>query len=347
MNAYLLDKARLNDWLLRVKQNQRLVAPVADADGVIDWREVEDPEQIVLQTGVPDMPLKKLFTPPSEVLLRYGYRGERAGVVATPPPSEPFAVFGVRPCDAYAMAVADTVYLSDMPDPYYQARRDAGTIIAVNCTAAVPECFCACLNDVLTEAPGADVLLTALNGEYLVEALSHKGEALLAATAPDLPQATEADGERKLAVARATAEAQTRKVDVEGLTERVRAAYGDEEFWKAHSEACVGCGVCTFLCPTCTCFDVRDDAVSGRGLRYRCWDTCQFADFAREASGHDPKSQQWMRQRNRICHKFWYSVERGGPISCVGCGRCLRGCAGHSDIVETLEDLRKRKVEAE
>ena len=73
----------------------------------------------------------------------------------------------------------------------------------------------------------------------------------------------------------------------------VRAAYGDDEFWKQHSAGCIGCGVCTFLCPTCTCFDVRDDAISGRGLRFRCWDTCQFADFSKEASGHDARAQQW------------------------------------------------------
>ena len=373
MKSYLLDKTELNDWLLRVKANRRLVAPLADADGVVDWREVDDPAAISLETGVPEMPLKKLFTPASEVLLHYGYRGDKAGVAEASTSAEPFAVFGVRPCDAYAQAIADTVFLADMPDPYYQAKRDAGTIIAVNCTAAAPECFCACLNDVLTATPGADMLLTALNGNYLVEALSHKGEELLAATTPASPpgplseterggpntgetpvppgppgwsEATEADLARKTEIATATAAAQTRKVDVEGLTEAVHEAYGDETFWKAHSEACVGCGVCTFLCPTCTCFDVRDDAISGRGLRYRCWDTCQFADFAREASGHDPKSQQWMRQRNRLCHKFWYSVERGGPISCVGCGRCLRGCAGHTDIVATLEDLRKKPVES-
>ena len=362
MASYLLSQDQLNPWLLRVKQNRRLFTPLPDADGVVDWREVEDPEQIALEPGVPDMPLKKLFTPLSEVLLRYGYRGDRAGVVPTPPVSEPFAVFGVRPCDAYALAIADTVYLSDVPDPYYQARRDAGTIIAVNCTSALPECFCACLNDVLLTAPGADILLTQLNGDYLVETLTDKGKALLVATVgqtsrlseseetgetPVLTgwkEASEADLERKAEIAAQTAAAQTRKIDVEGLTEAVRAAYHDEEFWKAHTEACVGCGVCTFLCPTCTYFDVRDDAISGRGLRYRCWDTCQFADFSREASGHDPKSQQWMRQRNRLSHKFWYSVERGGPISCVGCGRCLRGCAGHTDIVATLEDLRKKPI---
>ncbi len=344
MKSYLLPKTQLASWLSRVQADRTLYAPVADADGVLDWREVSDPAQIVLPPGVPDLPVKKLFFPTSETMLQYAYRADKAAVVATPPPATPFAVFGVRPCDALAQQVADLVFLGDLPDPYYQARRDAGTIIAVNCTEALPECFCASLNDCLTEAPGADVLLTPLDDAYLVAALTHKGEDLLAATAGDLPEATEADLARQAEVAAATAAAQTRKIDMEGVTELVRAAYGDEDFWKEHAEACVGCGVCTFLCPTCTCFDVRDDAISGRGQRFRCWDTCQFADFSQEASGHDARAHQWQKQRNRICHKFWYSVDRTGVLSCVGCGRCLRGCASHSDIAATIEDLKKQPV---
>jgi ferredoxin len=337
-----------------VQANRTLYAPVADADGVLDWREVSDPAEIVLPPGVPDLPVKKLFFPTSETMLQYGYRGEKAAVVQTPPPAAPFAVFGVRPCDALAQQIADLVFLEGIPDPYYQARRDAGTIISVNCTEALPECFCASLNQALTEAPGSDILLTPLEGDYLVEALTPKGEELLAATADGgaqapalqgMREASEADLARKAEVAAATAASQTRQIDMEGVTDLVRAAYGDEEFWKEHAAACVGCGICTFLCPTCTCFDVRDDAISGRGLRFRCWDTCQFADFSKEASGHDARAQQWQKQRNRICHKFWYSVDRCGVLSCVGCGRCLRGCAGHSDIAATIEDLRARARE--
>lgn len=340
MKPLLLPNPQLRSWLARVQADRILYAPVADAEGVLDWREVTDPAEIVLPPGVPDLPVKKLFFPNSETMLQYAYRGQNAAVAERLPVATPFAVFGVRPCDALAQQIADLTFLGDIPDPYYQARRDAGTIITVNCTEALPECFCASLNNCLAEAPGSDILLTPLGEDYLVEALTHKGEELLAATAGDLIEASEADLARKAEVAAATAAGQTRQIDMEGVTEMVRAAYGDEEFWKEHAAACVGCGVCTFLCPTCTCFDVRDDAISGRGQRLRCWDTCQFADFSKEASGHDARAQQWQKQRNRICHKFWYSVDRTGVLSCVGCGRCLRGCAGHSDIAATIEDLR-------
>jgi ferredoxin len=341
MKSYLLPKNELDNWLARVSQSRRLYAPVADAEGVLDWRVVSDPAEIVLPPGVPDLPVKKLFFPTSETMLQYGYRRDQAAVVAMAPPAEAFAVFGVRPCDALAQQVADLVFLGGMPDPYYQARRDAGTIISVNCTEALPECFCASLNSALTEAPGSDVLLTPLGDGYLVEALTPKGEELMSATAGDLAEAGEADLARKAEVAAATGAGQTRKIDMEGVTDLVRAAYDDAAFWQEHAAACVGCGVCTFLCPTCTCFDVRDDAISGRGSRFRCWDTCQFDDYGKEASGHDARAQQWQKQRNRICHKFWYSVDRCGVLSCVGCGRCLRGCAGHSDIVATIQDLKK------
>jgi hypothetical protein len=163
MKSYLLPKTQLSAWLSRVQANRTLYAPVADAEGVLDWRAVADPAEIVLPPGVPDLPVKKLFFPTSETMLQYGYRRDQAAVAATPPPVEAFAVFGVRPCDALAQQVADLVFLGGLPDPYYQARRDAGTIIAVNCTEALPECFCASLNSALTEAPGSDVLLTPID----------------------------------------------------------------------------------------------------------------------------------------------------------------------------------------
>jgi len=136
-----------------------------------------------------------------------------------------------------------------------------------------------------------------------------------------------------------------RGVEREGLQERLQAVFKSKDFWLGLTQACIGCGVCTYECPTCTCFDVLDDAVMGHGYRYRCWDSCQFRHFCEEASGHDRRPFQWERQRQRVCHKLWYSVERFDEITCVGCGRCIRLCPVNIDISEIAQATLNARTE--
>jgi sulfhydrogenase subunit beta (sulfur reductase) len=189
------------------------------------------------------------------------------------------------------------------------------------------------------------VLMTPLGGgKCVVEGLTDKGEAALAAAG--VAQAYDGDAATVRAELAAKVGAmQTRRLEAEGVTEAIQAKFKDAAFWQQHTAACIGCGVCTFLCPTCTCFDVMDDAVAGVGYRFRCWDTCQFRQFCEEASGHDRRPQQWERQRQRISHKLWYSVERFGKLTCVGCGRCVKLCPVNIDIAEVANAARPDPAE--
>jgi ferredoxin len=339
MPAKTLPLARLNEWLKAIQSNYRLFAPTADADGVVAFRPVDDPAAIVLAPGVTPEPMKSLFMPTSEVLFRYSYKGDKAVVAETEVDASPWVVFGARLCDAKAQAIVDVLWADREPDPYYKARRESATIVAMNCNEALPECFCESIVQALSAPEGADVVVTLLGDRYLLETHSEKGEALLQATAGLLQDTTEADIPAREEIVKRVGESQPRKVAVETVTEAIKAVYENAEFWKRLTRQCIGCGVCSFLCPTCTCFDVLDDAVGTSGYRYRCWDTCQFRSFCTEASGHDPKPEQWMKQRNRVGHKLWYSMERFGRISCTGCGRCIQGCPGNLDITKLVEEF--------
>jgi sulfhydrogenase subunit beta (sulfur reductase) len=347
MPAKLLPLARLNEWLTAIKSSYRLFAPAPDADGVVAFREVDDPSAIAVQAGVTAEPMKALFMPTSEVLFKYSYKGDRATVAVTEVDTSPFVVFGARLCDAKAQAIVDALWSDRDPDPYYQARRQAGTIVAMTCAEALPECFCESIAHALSAPEGADVVMTPLGDRYLLESLTDKGDKLLQATDNLLQDATEDDTAAREAFVVRVADAMPHYGNVANITERLQALYNDETFWRSHSRQCIGCGVCSYMCPTCTCFDVLDDAVGANGYRYRCWDTCQFRGFCTEASGHDPKPEQWMKQRNRIGHKLWYSVERFGMVSCVGCGRCIKGCPGNMDISGLIEEFSREKVASE
>ena len=86
----------------------------------------------------------------------------------------------------------------------------------------------------------------------------------------------------------------------------------DSMLWDEESMSCIRCGICTYLCPTCHCFDIADELISSspiKGKRIRTWDTCQFPDFTMHSSGHNPRPDKASRLRQRIMHKFQYFVE--------------------------------------
>jgi ferredoxin len=61
--------------------------------------------------------------------------------------------------------------------------------------------------------------------------------------------------------------------------------------------------------------------------------------FTLHASGHNPRSKQFERWRQRVMHKFAYQPERLGVLGCVGCGRCSRSCPVDMNLAQHVESL--------
>jgi sulfhydrogenase subunit beta (sulfur reductase) len=176
--------------------------------------------------------------------------------------------------------------------------------------------------------------MTLLGDDLLLEPLSGKGEKLV----EDLGDAPSSMLEEKEKERKKAEESMTAKIDIEGLPDKLKGMF-DHEVWEIITEKCIGCGVCTYLCPTCHCFDIQDEATDRGGRRVRNWDSCMFPIFTFHGSGHQPRTKKHQRMRQRIMHKFNYYVENFGVIACVGCGRCITECPTNEDLRDNLKKL--------
>ena len=255
----------------------------------------------------------------------------------------PQAVVGIRPCDAHAFQIVKVNF--DNPeyrDPWWVKRYESTTLIGLGCNEPCPTCFCSSVGGGPFSEKGLDVLLYDLGGAYLARALTEKGEAFLEkAEGGGAPE--EADKRKAEELASSAAGKISKVVPTDGLKEKVANGLFNAPFWEDVAFSCINCGTCTYLCPTCWCFDIQDEVLGTVGDRIRNWDSCMFPLFTLHGSGHNPREKKFQRVRQRFMHKLKYYVDKyGNGVQCSGCGRCVRYCPVNIDIREVAELMNNR-----
>jgi len=250
-----------------------------------------------------------------------------------PEPDALRVVVGIRPCDARALQLVDANFdTQTYRDPWWVKARETTTLVGLGCTAPCSTCFCTSVGGGPFDTGGLDMLLTELDDGYLVKVLTEKGETLVNAAQtfepvkPDLVEQGDA-------IERAAASGIISRVDTSRLAGLDMLALHEAAFWQDVGFSCINCGTCTFLCPTCWCFDIQDETHGLSGIRMRNWDSCMFPLFTLHASGHNPRGQKVQRVRQRFMHKLKYYVDSYGVgVACIGCGRCVQHCPVNIDI---------------
>ena len=311
----------------------RMYAPAEGVAG-IEFREVTEETEISFDYLNPKLSAKGIFFPQREVLCTF-----RDGVLEEVPlPVDTRVVFGVRPCGASSLKLLDKIFCGESDqskDPYYLRRRENSLIIALACREPAATCFCTSVGGSPAGKEGVDVLAHELGDTLLLEACSEKGGAFMEA-ASGLLREPERSTLEEVTEQISTAEARIASLDLSDITEKLDGSF-DEPDWDAITRTCLGCGICTYLCPTCHCFDITDEENgSENGCRLRTWDSCQYPLFTLHASGHNPRVNKKQRMRQRIMHKYSYTVANNGDVFCVGCGRCITYCPVNLDIREIL-----------
>ncbi len=333
MNEKLISHANLDRFLARLRERWQVYAPVEEA-GEAELREWSGEEPLTLEFKNFLRPPKALFLPQDQTLLEYrgGKWEEPANAVRET------LLFGVRPCDARALPALDKVFLEgEQSDPYYARLREKTTVVALACARTMASCFCTSVGGGPGQAGGADLLAVDLGSELLLGARTGRGEELLAFAGDLLAEAAPEAVQAAEELVRG-AEDQLAPVMTAESARRLREAY-ESPLWDTAGRKCLGCGTCSFLCPTCHCFDISDELQDGAGRRVRTWDCCAFPQFTLHASGHNPRPSPKERWRQRIMHKFRYAVENFDLSFCVGCGRCIRCCPVSMDLRAALKEL--------
>ena len=283
------------------------------------------------------VPPKASFLPPMEAMFRF--RKDEEGYQIEPPAKngQKQLLFGIRPCDARAMAILDMTFEDAYKDPYYLEKRKKTVLVGLGCTNPCESCFCTSMGTSPTDPTNVDLMLIDIGDHFLIEEVTAKGKELIAKT-NGLKEATKND-EAVAEKARETAYNKvSRKLATEGIKDKLLESFDDEGFWEKVAAKCISCGICTLLCPTCYCFDINDEVVKGEGTRFRSWDSCGFSLYTKMPM-ENPRQEKWRRVRQKVCHKYEFYPMAFDVIACTGCGRCTRLCPVNWDISQVIESV--------
>ena len=252
----------------------------------------------------------------------------------------PQAIVGIRPCDAHAFQIVKLNFdNSEYRDPWWVQRFESTTLVGLGCNNPYPSCFCTSVGGGPFSEKGLDVLLYDMGSGYLAKAITENGEEFLKKSEGGR-QADDSDLKDAENLAVSVSDKLTSSVLTDRLKEKAVNSFFEAPFWDDIAFACLNCGICTYLCPTCWCFDIQDEVTGKQGDRIRNWDSCMFPLFTLHGSGHNPRDKKVQRVRQRFMHKLKYYLDKyDNGIQCSGCGRCVRYCPVNIDIRQVCETM--------
>ena len=349
MSFKVISKTVLPEWIEQLCAGYRVVGPRQVGNHHI-FDDIHSADEIDLGYPTTILPPKKYLLPPYEELIDFSTDGSPAMVRLD---KQPTIILGIHTCDMHAVTLLDQIFGQRFPDQHYQARRENLTLVSIECLEPCSaHAFCKSMGT-LSVPDNFDLHLTDLGEDYALEIGSDKGMALMQGFVRQgsaaIREASQEDtGRANLVMSEKWSRFPYRlEFDVSELASLLSISY-HSTMWDELGERCLACGMCTAVCPTCHCFNMTDelDLTLSTGRRCRLWDSCQLAQFATVAGGHNFRESRAARLRHRFLHKGKYQTESYGQVGCVGCGRCAQTCLVHIDPVDTFNSLYRKRVAA-
>lgn len=336
---YKIEKNNLSALIDMLTSDYNLFGPVK-ANSLVKFARIKSVNDMNLDFSNTDESAKGIFFPQSDTIFNF----EDDKIENPFNKDKAIAIFGIRPCDAKSFLILNKAFNNGgVDDSYWNERYTDAMIFTIGCNTPSQTCFCNWVNQGPFNKEGTDIFLTDVGDAYIVESCSPKGDDFLENLTKISLQNPDEDDLNKVNKIKQDAEyLLSEKADISSLKTVLDNLLLDSPLWNEISAKCLSCACCTYLCPTCHCFDIQDEKEPGinKGRRIRIWDSCMFPLFTKEASGHNPRPTVRERIRQRIMHKFNYFVEHFGEIACVGCGRCVKSCPVNLDIRDVIKRIR-------
>ncbi len=329
---------QLNTFFAHVNEKRELYMPVDDRNGKASY--VRWYDGAVLSNKVNTVrSAKDFFFPQHENIVGFQMQGQNIAVNNIERNTDEFVIFGVRACDNKSFEILDKVFLNEPTDTLYSLRRNRATIITLACNFPVETCFCSEFG-IDASNPGGDIS-SFMDEDFLyLSANTDKGISLL----NELRDITTQCDESQVETIKQTIKTRVENLPINNLPlnkfgSGTTDKHFDSDAWDKLSEKCLGCGSCTYSCPTCQCYDIKDKKNGESITRFRCWDSCMYSDFTKMSAGQ-PRFTRKERFRQRFMHKLVYFPENNqGVFGCVGCGRCLNSCPISMNIIKVIKTL--------
>jgi sulfhydrogenase subunit beta (sulfur reductase) len=334
MTPKIISREELYKLLNSRLEDCEVIGPRKLSNRGIFYEPLNNAEDLYLGGLFTTEPVKKFFLIPSEWLLSCLYKEHKNCLEGFPLNNKKRIIIGVRPCEARGLELLDKVYMSEYKDESFVNNRNRTVLIGLSCLEPDKACFCASISGSNVESRGMDAILFATEaspepsegnkeGKFILEIITDKGKEILGSLGRELSLDERKDWQQD----------KERRKDL--VKTRIKVAEDldkifEDPYWDEVSKSCLSCGICTYLCPTCHCFDLVDEQRN----KLRCYDGCAFPEFTLEASGVNPRPTKKERYRQRVFHKFNYFKKNFGENLCVGCGRCIRHCPVKMNIAE-------------
>ncbi len=323
----ILTKKELFLKLKELLNDFEAIGPKVLPNKGIFYQKISDAADLYLEGGFAIEPIKKFFLEPSLSMFKC-QENNSPDYNSAAPSQKKMMIIGARPCEARGLELLDKIFDSQYKDSFYINNRRRAIIIGLACDNPDSCCFCTSMGGSPVETRGMDALLFTGADKYIVELITDKAKDIFGSLGEELDKEAE------------KAWAEDKEKRIKSLEKKISPPENmddifQSDYWKEVSQSCLSCGVCTFLCPTCHCFDLQDE----QRKRLRCYDGCAFSDFTIEASGENPRPTKKERYRQRVYHKFDYFKKNFGENLCVGCGRCIRHCPVKIDIADIVAKI--------
>ena len=327
----------INNLYNEISSSKELYLPVR-VKGASNFAKYENGVDVDIESLQTVKSAKDLFFPQSEDMIYFKTDGTNIEINDARKKSQSFVIFGVRACDMRSFEILDKVFLQEPVDTMYKDKRDNGVIMTLACNAPQASCFCKVF-DIDASSPKGDVECYVKDGYMYFNPITEKGKALV----ESLTCLEDGDSapveELKNEITKKIENLPFSNLDLSIFKGDNLMELFNRPEWEELSKACLGCGTCTFVCPTCQCFDIKDFKTNSGVKRFRCWDSCMYSEFTKMAA-ENPRKNQMQRFRQRFMHKLCYFPSNNdGAYSCVGCGRCVKKCPQSLNIVKVIKKL--------